>query len=102
MAKAPKAADHPQLVTANDLLSGDVVFLSNAGWSRKIAEAALAKGEAAAALLARGEADAKANIVVAPYLVPVTLEEGRPVPLQFRERIRAEGPSVPPVTGAAA
>lgn len=103
MAKAPKAADHPQLVTANDLRSGDVVFLTEAaGWSRRIAEAALAKGDAAASLLARAEADAKANIVVAPYLVPVTLEEGRPVPLQFRERIRAEGPSVPPVTGAAA
>lgn len=95
MAKAPKAANHPQIVTANHLATGDVVYLGrDGGWSRAIDEAAVA-AEAAQAetLLAAAHAQAKANIVVAPYLVPVKRSAATLEPVQFRERIRAAGPT---------
>jgi hypothetical protein len=95
MAKAPKLNSQPQVVTANDLLSGDVVYLTKAStWSRRIAEAAVvANVEAGAALLAEAEAQAKRNIVVAPYLIPVETGVTPPKPIQYREVLRAEGPS---------
>lgn len=95
MAKAPKLDSQPQVVTANDLKSGDVVYLTaSAGWSRRIAEASVvANAEAGAALLAVAEAQAKMNVVVAPYLIPVDATVHPPQPVQYRERIRAEGPS---------
>jgi hypothetical protein len=95
MAKAPKLDDLPQVVTANDLRSGDVVYLTKAsGWTRRIADAAVvANAEAGAALLAEAEAQAKRNIVVAPYLIPVDAGLMPPKPIQYREILRAEGPS---------
>lgn len=95
MAKAPKLNSQPQLVTANDLKTGDVVYLTqSAGWSRRIADASIVpNAEAGAALLAVAEAQAKMNIVVAPYLIPVDTAVVPPRPVQFRERIRAEGPT---------
>ncbi|WP_374631526.1 DUF2849 domain-containing protein [Ferrovibrio sp.] len=95
MAKAPKLVSNPQIVTANDLASGDVVYLTKVNsWTRAIEQAAIAPSlEHSAALLAEAEAQARRNIVVAPYAVPVTLETGNPLPVQFRERIRAAGPT---------
>lgn len=95
MAKAPKLNSQPQVVTANHLRSGDVVYLTaTAGWTRRIAEAAVvANVEAGAALLAEAEAQAKQNIVVAPYLIPVDASASPPKPIQYREILRAEGPS---------
>jgi hypothetical protein len=95
MAKAPKLDSQPQVVTANDLLSGDVVYLTrSAGWSRRIAEASVVENaQAGAALLAAAEAQAKANVVVAPYLIPVDATVTPPRPVQYREIIRAEGPT---------
>jgi hypothetical protein len=95
MAKAPKLNSQPQVVTANHLLSGDVVYLTtSATWSRRIAEAAVvANVEAGTALLAEAETQAKKNIVVAPYLIPVDASVSPPRPIQYREVLRAEGPS---------
>lgn len=95
MAKAPKLNDQPQIVTANRLSTGDVVYLTKgSGWSRDIADAAVApNAEAGAALLADATAQAKLNIVVEPYLVPVDADAAPPLPIQFRERIRAFGPT---------
>lgn len=95
MAKAPKLNSQPQIVTANDLLSGDVVYLTvTAVWTRRIGEAAVvANVEAGAALLAEAEAQVKKNIVVAPYLIPVDASLSPPKPIQYREVLRAEGPS---------
>ena len=45
MAKAPKLNSQPQVVTANHLLSGDVVYLTKAAnWSRRIAVQSAAVG----------------------------------------------------------
>ena len=95
MAKAPKLNSQPQIVTANHLASGDVVYLSAArSWTREIGEAAIApNAEAAAPLLAFAAAEAKRNVVVAPYLIPVDASVSPPQPVQFRERIRARGPT---------
>lgn len=99
MAKAPKLNSQPQVVTANDLLSGDVVYLTKAAnWSRRIQDAVVvANVEAGAALLAEAESQAKKNIVVAPYLIPVQISGDAsvtpPKPIQYREVLRAEGPS---------
>lgn len=104
MAKAPKLNDRPHLVTANHLSSGDVVYLTAQNdWSRMITEAVIApNAEAAAAYLAEAEAQAKRNIVVAPYLIPVETHSSPPSPIQFRERIRAQGPTTEgPTTEAA-
>jgi hypothetical protein len=95
MAKAPKLDNQPQIVTANHLSTGDVVYLTEAAsWSRSIADAAIApNAEAGAALLAVASAQAKQNIVVEPYLIPVDADAAPPRPIQFRERIRAFGPT---------
>lgn len=95
MAKAPKLDNQPQVVTANHLKTGDVVYLTKAAdWSRKIADASVVENaQAGAALLAVAEAQAKMNIVVAPYLIPVDASSMPPKPIQYREIIRAEGPS---------
>lgn len=104
MAKAPKLNNQPQVVTANHLATGDVVYLTKtASWSRSIVDASVApNAEAGAALLAIAVAQAKMNIVVEPYLIPVDADLTPPKPIQFRERIRAQGPTtVGPTTEAA-
>ncbi|MBP7066588.1 DUF2849 domain-containing protein [Ferrovibrio sp.] len=95
MAKAPKLKHNPQIVTANHLARGDAVYLTrDFTWSRSIAQAVVAPDEGAAAdLLAEANLQAARNIVVAPYLVPVLPGSQPPVPVQFRERIRASGPT---------
>ena len=88
----------PQIVSANDLLIGDVIYLGPAGWTRHLAEAVVAEGEAeAAALLARAEAEP--HLAVGPYLAEVALEGAAPRPLHFREVFRTRGPSTRPDLG---
>ena len=91
-----------QIVTANRLRDGAVVYLSQDGeWSKRIDGAAVAEIEAdAAALLAAAEGAVAAQQVVGPYLIAVLRAEGRVEPARYRERLRAEGPSIP--TGRAA
>jgi hypothetical protein len=84
----------PQIITANRLGDGRVVFLTRSGWSRRIEEAEVARSkEESEAALARAQADARANRVLEPYAVDVRLERGRPVPVRLRERIRLKGPT---------
>ncbi len=83
-----------QIVTANSLGDGRVVFQSATGWSLDIREAQLLETAIAAeAALARANADAAANRVVEPYAIDVKREAGRLVPVRLRERIRADGPT---------
>lgn len=85
-----------QLVTANRLADGRVVYLTATGdWSADIgASAVAADAEAAARLLTIAEAAAARQIVVEPYLIPVVTETGAIRPVRYREAIRAFGPSV--------
>jgi len=90
-----------KVVTANRLRDGAVVFLTDSGgWSLAIDDGAVAQDDAgAAALLATGAKAAAAQVVVAPYLVEVRADDGEILPLTYRERIRAFGPSIPYAQG---
>jgi hypothetical protein len=89
----PKAFS-PQIVTANDLMMGDVIYLTPAqGWSREHGDAAVARSpEEAERLLS--SAQAQALKIVGPYLADAALgADGRPGPVHFREAFRTRGPS---------
>ncbi|MGG7644436.1 DUF2849 domain-containing protein [Rhodovulum sp. YNF3179] len=83
----------PQVVTANALVAGDVVYLTPGGhWSRHHAEAELIEDpDRAAARLA--EAAAQTGTVVGAYLAEARPGPAGPMPVHFRERCRAQGPS---------
>jgi hypothetical protein len=97
---SPHRTSH-EIVTANRLIDGAVVYLTaEGGWSERFADAAVAADEAAAkALVATGEAAVAAQLVVGLYCAEVELENGRPVPVDMKERIRARGPSIHPEFG---
>ncbi|MGH6940722.1 DUF2849 domain-containing protein [Hypericibacter sp.] len=86
-----------QIVTANELVEGAVVYRTPEGsWTTRIDGAQGVVGEAEAkALLALAEADVAKQIVVGPYLVEVEGTPGHWQHKSWRERIRAEGPTVP-------
>lgn len=90
-----------EIVTANRLVDGTVVYLTaDGGWSERFADAAVAADEAGAeALVTTGEAAVAAQLVVGLYRAEVGLENGRPVPADMKERIRARGPSIHPGFG---
>jgi hypothetical protein len=91
----PKRPPLPVILTANDLVDGEVVFLTANGWSPDHREALIAGNvEAAQILEAEGLAEMEANKVVDAYLVDVALGENGPQPRHFRERLRTLGPSV--------
>lgn len=83
----------PKVVTANDLLDGDVVWLTEDGrWSRSIHEAELLEDEAHATirlLLAQSQG----RRVVGAYLADARSGEQGPEPVHFREAFRTRGPS---------
>ncbi|MSO69035.1 MAG: DUF2849 domain-containing protein [Alphaproteobacteria bacterium] len=84
------------ILTANDLLEGDVVFWSGAGWARDHRAAQIARNaDETTALDAIGAAEKAARRIIDPYRVEVTLgADGTPVPVRFRERLRTLGPTV--------
>ena len=85
-----------QMITANRLSDGAVVFLASGGrWVEHFAEGRLANNEAEAGALQQiAEAAVTCAEVVGPYLIDVGLLDGRLQPTRYRERIRAEGPSI--------
>lgn len=91
----------PAIVMANDLLEGDVVFLTERDWTRDPSKARIAHdAETSAAMEAEGKAALAANLVVDPYLVPVDLDDqGLPIARHFRDAMRQKGPSIHPDMG---
>ena len=85
-----------QVLTANRLRDGAVVFYTHSGkWSELIDEAVLAlEPQAAKSLEARGIEDEKATLVVGVYLFDATREVGHVKAAHIRERIRTLGPSI--------
>ena len=90
-----------KVVTANRLGDGLVVYLDTAGgWSEYIEAARVAQSEEQSAeILTLAEAPAQATLVVGPYLMDVSLENGEPRAVSNREIIRAKGPTVHPDFG---
>ena len=87
-----------QIVTANRLIDGAVVYFTADGiWSPWIAEArAMDSEQTANAVLALGYASVGRNEVIDPYLIGVVQEAATIKPVRYRETIRAKGPSTHP------
>ena len=85
-----------QVITANRLNDGLVVFLAEDGcWTDSILNAqVLSKAGDLEKRLALANAAEQAKIVVGPYEIEVSLTDvGDVRPVRYRERIRAYGPS---------
>lgn len=83
----------PSVVTANDLMEGDVVYLTATGaWSRRLRDAQLFTDEEPAQD-ALGSAQAQPDRLVGAYLAPAHKGPDGPKPAHFREAFRARGPS---------
>jgi hypothetical protein len=90
------AIDKGQVMTANRLADGEVVFLTRNGtWNEKIDEAVLAQEpQAISALEARASEAVKANHVTGQYLFDAERVDGKIRATHIRERIRTLGPTV--------
>jgi sulfite reductase (NADPH) hemoprotein beta-component len=86
-----------KVLTANSLTTGEVVFWSQGRWVLGFAEGERLEEEAAPAALA--SAEAQPTVVVAPYLIDVEPVDEHWVPISYRERIRALGPTNTPQHG---
>lgn len=83
----------PKVVTANDLRSGAVVYLTDAdAWSPRHADAELLIDEAEAQMRLL-VAETQADLVVGPYLADARAGADGPEPVHFREAFRTRGPS---------
>jgi hypothetical protein len=81
----------PNVVTANRLVDGIVVYLAaDGGWTEEIGRARIAETEdETKALEAEAARDMALRKVVAVYPMEVALHDGTVDPLSVRERIRA-------------
>ena len=83
----------PKVITANALLEGDVVYLTEADtWSRTLQEAEVLTDEADAQIRLI-DASARTGEVVGVYLADVAPDAKGPKPTHFREAFRMTGPS---------
>ncbi len=91
----------PQMVIANRLDDGRVVFLTQkGGWSNQASDAAVAEEEAGVdALLAAAQKDVAANKVVSVEVIEATTKDGAPYPSHMKFAMQAKGPSVRPDLG---
>jgi hypothetical protein len=84
-----------EIITANRLRDGAVVWLGHHDdWVERIQDAATFDETKIDAALEAGNEGARHQLVVDVYRVPVELKDGYTVPKTYRERIRAQGPSV--------
>jgi len=83
----------PKVVTANDLLDGDNVWLTaDDRWSGAIRDAELIV-DASQAQLRLLFADSQQHEIVGAYLADATPGPDGPAPVHFREQFRTRGPS---------
>ena len=86
-------------LTANDLLTGDVVFWRGGQWALSFSDAEVFEDDA---LAAAAEAEATAGGGWAgspPYLIDLQDTPEGVVPVSYRERLRALGPTNHPQHG---
>jgi microcompartment protein CcmL/EutN len=89
-----------QMLTANRLRDGDVLYRKGDGWVPLLVDGDVYTDQASAdAALAAATAELARNEVVAPYLFEVREVNGKIKPVKEREIIRAAGPTVHPHTG---
>lgn len=83
----------PKVVTASDLLDGDVIYLTASdSWSRDLADAEIITDEAHAQLRLL-DAERQVGRVVGAYLAEMKPSDRGPQPTHFREEFRRSGPS---------
>jgi len=88
-------AQDPQMLTANRLVDGDVLYWKAGTWVLALAEGEVfADPKAADTALAAAQKDVTGNVVVNPYLFDVRPGPEGPKPVKEREIIRAAGPTV--------
>ncbi len=88
-----KRAFTPKVVTANALLEGDTIWLTEDDrWTRDIREAELIEDEAHADLRLLF-AESQPDTVVGAYLADAAATPDGPGPVHFREEFRTRGPS---------
>ncbi|WP_421780505.1 DUF2849 domain-containing protein [Kiloniella litopenaei] len=85
-----------QIMTANRLLGGGVVYLGeNQEWTDHFTAAkAVEDNDGAEALLAEAEKAEANQLIVGPYLIKVERSDTGLQPLSVKEGIRAKGPTV--------
>lgn len=85
-----------KIITANDLVDGNVIYLTADGeWSETPKNAAIAiDAEEEKGLLALAQKSVTANRVIDPQPIPVSRDAGTVAPQKLREQIRATGPTV--------
>ena len=85
----------PQMLTANCLRQGDVLYWKAGAWVLDFnAGEVLADPAAAAAALDAAQKFVADNRVVSPYLFEVREQHGKIRPVKEREIVRAAGPSI--------
>ncbi|MBV1897566.1 MAG: DUF2849 domain-containing protein [Rhodobacteraceae bacterium] len=83
----------PKIVTASDLLDGDVIYQTvDDHWSRQLADAEIITDEAHAQLRLLN-AEQQQETTVGAYLADIAIGENGPEPVHFREEFRRTGPS---------
>lgn len=87
-----------QVFTGNRVSDGIVVFMTGDGnWTERVALSGVLSSKAEVERMTEvADAAAADAVVVDPYLIEVTLEDGDIRPVRYRERIRAYGPSIHP------
>lgn len=83
----------PKIVTANDLLEGDVIYqTAHDTWSRDLSQAELITDEAHAQIRLL-DAERQSGQIVGAYLADAVAGDSGPEPTHFREDFRRTGPS---------
>ncbi len=90
-----------QVVTANRIGDGTVVYLTRVGgWSERITDAHVGRSnEERDDLMAVARATAEIPEVVEPYVIDVVEEASVVRPVRDREVIRSRGPTIHPAFG---
>lgn len=84
-----------QMVTANLLSDGGIVYLAGNGqWSHDFSDGIAVEEANSEQLLSDAEKSVEECTVVAPYLIAVEGDGDNLRPVRYREQIRAGGPTV--------
>jgi len=86
------------VLTANRLIDGEVVFWAHGRWVERFGEAERF-GDDAPGGSAEAHAKSQPTVVVEPYLIEIAETEDGFAPVSYRERIRALGPTNTPHHG---
>jgi len=88
-------AKAPQILTANRLRDGEVLYWRAGGWVSGLEQAEIFSEDADSRLaLTSAEAFVRDSAIVNPYLFDIRVDSEGVHPLEEREIIRAAGPTV--------